>query len=124
MSNDPSYRESYLRDGTRLVTLGGELDVFTAGAEVQELLEECAEGACHVVLDMSAVTFIDSSGLALLIKTDRRLSAADRRLVVLRPHPNVRRILELTGLDQLLSVADSSTDCGALIGARIEDETF
>ena len=121
MSNDPSYRESHLRDGTRLVTLCGELDVFGSAAEVQGLLEECAESGWHVVLDMSQVSFVDSAGLALLVKTHRRLSAADRRLVVLRPHPNVRRILDLTGVAEVLAVADSWPDCGAVLGEQIEE---
>ena len=115
MSTELNYQESHLGDGTRLVTLGGELDLLTAGAEIEELLEECAEGACHVVLDMSQVTFIDSSGLALLVKTDRRLCSAERRLVILRPHPNVRRILEISGLDQRFWIRDSwSGDCADL----------
>jgi anti-sigma B factor antagonist len=98
------------------VTLGGDLDLSTAGAEIEELLEECTESACHVVLDMSQVTFMDSTGLALLVKTDRRLSAIGRRLVILRPHPNVQRILEITELDQRLRVADSWSGGGALPG--------
>ena len=106
-NNEPDYRESELVDGTKLVTLGGELDVFTAGAAVRELLEECVESAYHVVLDMSQVTFIDSAGIGLLVRTHRRLADIDRRLVLLRPDPNVRRIIELTGLDQLLAIADS-----------------
>ncbi len=121
MTNDPSYRESHLRDGTRLVTLSGEFDVFGSGADVQELLEECARSACHVVLDMSQVSFIDSAGVALLVETHRELSAADRRLVLLCPHPNVRRLLELTGLVEVLTVANSWSDCGAALGEQIEE---
>ena len=106
-NDEPDYRESELVDGTKLVTLGGELDVLTAGAALRELLEQCAESGRHVVLDMSQVTFIDSAGIGLLVKTHRRLADIDRRLVMLRPHPSVRRIIELTGLDQVLLVADS-----------------
>ena len=118
-NNGPSYRESELVDGTKLVTLGGELDVFTA--EVRELLEECAEGACHVVLDMSQVTFIDSAGIALLVKTHKRLADIDRGLVILRPHPSVGRIIELTGLDQVLAVANSWAAAVTIL--RAHDET-
>ena len=120
-NEEPDYRESELVDGTKLVTLGGELDVFTAGAEVRELLEECAESARHVVLDMSQVTFIDSAGIGLLVKTHRRLADIERRLVMLRPHPSVRRIIELTGLDQVLAVADTWPEAETLL--RAEDKT-
>jgi len=104
--DDPNYRESELGDGTRLVTLGGELDLSTAGAEVRELLDECADSACHVVLDMSGVTFIDSAGLGLLVRTHKRLRAVNRRLVTLNPHTNVQRTLKLSGLDQILQIVD------------------
>jgi anti-anti-sigma factor len=116
LRSELNYQESHLDDGTRLVELGGELDLSTASAEVQELLEECAESACHVALDLSGVTFIDSAGLALLVKTDRRLSAAGRRLVLLRPHPNVQRILEITGLDRRLPVEPSWSGAGPPAG--------
>ena len=120
-NNEPDYRESELVDGTKLVRLGGELDVFTAGAEVRELLEECVESACHVVLDMSRVTFIDSAGIGLLVRTHRLLADVDRRLVLLRPDPNVRRIIELTGLDQILAIAEFWPAAHTL--PRVQDKT-
>jgi anti-anti-sigma factor len=107
MSSELNYRESRLADGTRVVTFRGELDLSTAGPVLEELLEECVESASHVVLDFSEVDFMDSAGLGLLVKTERGLSAVGRRLVVTRPHANVRRILELTGLDQRLAIADT-----------------
>ena len=121
MSTELDYHESRLADGTRLVTLGGELDALTAGAEIEELLEQCADGACHVVLDMSQVTFIDSSGLAVLLKSERKLCGAGRRLVILRPHPNVRRILEITGVDRRLPVRDSWAADGADLGEQVDE---
>lgn len=96
-----------MADGTRVVTLRGELDLSSAGPALEELLEECVESGYHVVIDLSEVDFMDSAGLALLVKTERGLSAAGRRLVVMRPHANVRRILELTSLDQRLAIADT-----------------
>jgi len=120
-NNEPDYRESELVDGTKLVTLGGELDVFTAGAAVRELLEECVESAYHVVLDMSQVTFIDSAGIGLLVRTHRGLADVDRRLVLLRPDPNVRRIIELSGLDQLLAIAEFWPAAHTL--PRVQDKT-
>ena len=96
-----------MADGTRVVTLTGDLDLSSGGPVLEELLEECVESGAHVVIDLSEVDFMDSAGLALLVKTERGLSAAGRRLVVTRPRPNVRRILEFTELDQRLVIADT-----------------
>jgi len=109
------YAESRLRDGTRLVTLRGELDVYAASAELEELLAECMESACHLLLDMSQVGFIDSTVIALLVRVQRGLSASRRRLVLLNPSANVRRLLELTGLDQRLVLAASWPEAEMLL---------
>jgi len=126
LSNELNYRESRLADGTRIVTLGGQMDVFTAGAELEELLEECVESASHLMVDMSQVSFIDSIGLGLLVKTARRLSASGHRLAVLRPHANVRRLIEITGMERWLAV-DSSEDEALLLAEgllpKVADET-
>ena len=115
MSTELTYRESRMADGTRVVTLEGQLALSSAGPVLEELLEECVESASHVVLDFSEVDFMDSAGLGLLVKTEKGLSAAGRRLVVTRPHSNVRRILELTGLDQRLAIADTWSEEDALM---------
>ena len=104
-----------MADGTRVVILEGQLALASAGPVLEELLEECVESGSHVVLDFSEVDFMDSAGLGLLVKTERGLSAVGRRLVVTRPHSNVRRILELTGLDERLAIVDSWSEGDALL---------
>ena len=99
-------------DGVRLLCAQGELDVVVAPALLPDVpaLVEAARG---VVLDLSDVTFFDSSGVRLLdrIAAECQRAAASFR-VVAPPGSAPRRVLELVGLDAL--VAD---DLAAAVGA-------
>lgn len=81
----------------------GEIDIQTA-PELLRRLDEAVEGhpGETVVVDLGRVTFVDSSGLGVLVVGDRRARATGGRVVVAEPAPSVRRVLDLTGLDKVL----------------------
>lgn len=86
-----------------VVRLAGELDEHTAAqfrAAVEERLDE--DGERDLALDLSAVTFIDSSGLGAILGRYKRLSQAERRMAIFGASPQVRRILELSGLLKII----------------------
>lgn len=94
----------------RLAALSGEIDLSTVG-EVEERLEEgSGDGRPDVVvLDLREVSFLDSSGLRLVLRLQRQLSEEGRRLVVVQGPRRVARVFELTGVaEQLEVVADPS----------------
>jgi len=80
------------------LTLVGELDPHTAPLLSEELDNSVAEGATSIVLVLSGLGFIDSSGLRVLIAADRELAEKGGRLVLRSPSDTVRRLLEITGL--------------------------
>ena len=90
--------------GHAVVDLEGELDLFTAPRLQEALLEGIEHGARCVVVDLSAVTFIDSTALGLLIGAGKRLLRAQGSLGIVCPHGGVRRLLELTGLDSVFVI--------------------
>jgi anti-sigma B factor antagonist len=91
----------------------GELDLFTAG-EVQAALRARPEGCDVVVLDLRAVTFLDTSGMRLTVETLHELDGAGVRFAVLRGDPDVQRLFSLTRLDDRLPFFD---DLGAALAA-------
>jgi anti-anti-sigma factor len=98
-----------LADDRAIVTVGGEVDLETAsqlGDHALEALRECP----HVVLDLSGVTFMDSTGLKVLLSIQRRTDLAGGSLAIAGATRTVRRILELTGLDQTFALYDSLAD--------------
>jgi anti-sigma B factor antagonist len=88
------------------VNLRGEVDLSTRD-DVQARLDESIGSSTRVVLDLSEVTFLDSSGLSVLVELHRRLGQNAEAFVVQSPSPPVRRVLALSGLDQLLTVRDA-----------------
>lgn len=92
-------------DRIAVVAVRGTVDLYTA-RELRDLLNEALPGAeGWVVLDLSATTFFDSTGLAALIAAHRRAERMGGRLVVVNVDPEIARLLQVTGLDTLLSLA-------------------
>lgn len=87
------------------VAVGGVLDLATRAefmAHTTEALQACRAGT--LVLDLSAVSFVDSSGLGGLVAILDQGRAAGTRVVITDPSPRVARLLELTALDQVFPV--------------------
>jgi anti-anti-sigma factor len=95
---------SYVFDGGRVFTLRGELDASTVPGLAEEMI---GDPGPLVVLDLSQLTFIDSSGLGAIHAARQRVIDDGGILVVCRPSPAVHRVLEITGLD--IWVADWDT---------------
>jgi anti-sigma B factor antagonist len=95
-------------DDRRLIRVAGELELVTVG-QLGTLLSSCErEELGRIVLDLEAVEFIDSSGLALLLCAHRRLNAGGtyRLRVVPSRALAVRRVMAVTGVDKLLPSAE------------------
>jgi anti-anti-sigma factor len=87
-------------DDGHLVKVSGEVDLATA-PELAEVLGQFANGTLRV--DLSEVTFLDSSGLRTLVRAHRDARRAGRFMIVCGPlHPLVQQTIEITGLDDVL----------------------
>jgi anti-anti-sigma factor len=91
--------------GVRSFNLGGELDHATA-PELRGPLDSAIDaGARAILIDLSDCTFIDSTGLSVLVHARSRLIDADGgKLEICCPDPQVRRLLEITGVDRAFGV--------------------
>ena len=85
------------------VSLYGELDGENARALEDEFIRIEATTVSRIVLDLSELEFIDSTGLAVILRADRRAKNDGHVLRVLRPNGQVGRIFELSGLDEVLA---------------------
>jgi anti-sigma B factor antagonist len=91
-------------DGYELLAVKGEIDIATSPRLIAALNEAVTDTAGSVVVDLSAVEFMDSTGLALLIRAQRRMSRRGRGFAVVCPDGPVRRIFELTDMVETLRV--------------------
>ncbi|HEX2056485.1 MAG TPA: STAS domain-containing protein [Nitrospiraceae bacterium] len=74
----------------------------------EAVMQACSDGARKIVLDLADVSSLDSAALGLLMVTHRRLCNERCRLVLARPKANVRQIIQLTNLHELIPISDGS----------------
>jgi anti-sigma B factor antagonist len=91
-------------DGETLVRAAGELDVNTAPELREQLARLIAEDTRRIVVDLSDVSFVDSTALSVLVSALKRLRQADGDLELASPNPSVRRVFEITGLTRLFTI--------------------
>jgi anti-anti-sigma factor len=88
------------------VALRGELDLSGVDRARQAIEQAESGNAPLLVLDLSELDFIDSTGLEVMLRAARRAHEDGRRLIVARPSRYVRRLLQLTAIDQSLDIVD------------------
>ena len=93
--------------GVARVTLTGELDLLTA-TEFAAALSTAIHDSVLVIVDLSGLTFIDSSGLHAILTAHAHVRGSDRRLVLIPGPRQVQRLFEITGIEERFEfVADS-----------------
>jgi anti-sigma B factor antagonist len=101
------------RDGVvHTLVLSGELDLVTAADVDEELARIEASDAQSIVVDLSELTFIDSTGVSLIVAADARSHADADRLSLRRGPSAVQRVFEIAGVIRLLPFADWSGSPG------------
>jgi anti-anti-sigma factor len=93
--------------GSWRLTLGGEIDLATV-AVVEAVVRLAQADALTVWLDLGEVSFMDSSGIAMLTRAHQRAHRAANELALVAPSAPVRRLLELCGIDRVLRIEDQS----------------
>jgi anti-anti-sigma factor len=88
------------------ICVSGELDLATADSLQRELERVEATDADSIILDLSGLRFMDSTGVRLMLRAHARSRADSDRLTMLRGPASVQRVLDLTGVADLLPFAD------------------
>jgi anti-anti-sigma factor len=93
------------KDGQTAVVTGLEELVASNAAQVRDEIRAALPASCLCLdIDMSTLTFLDSSGLGALISLHKTLRARNGTLRLLKPAPNVRQVLELTRLQRVFEI--------------------
>jgi len=92
--------------GARLVRLTGEFDLAGVDGFERKLQGEPGRQEDTLVLDLSGLTFIDSSGPRAVVMVDHRVRAEGKRCLIVRGPERVERVLELTGVSERLELVD------------------
>ena len=95
--------EVFRERGDTILLVRGDVDMATA-PRLWESVEQVLPGSERVIVDLREVDFLDSSGLSVFVRAQRRLCHAGGALVLRSPNSKVRRVLDLTGLAQVLTI--------------------
>jgi anti-sigma B factor antagonist len=105
-------------DGVAGVAVRGEVELATAPELTVALEEGIRRSSGAFVVDLVAVDFLDSSGVACLVRARALLGRGDRALALVCPPGSVRRVLELTGIDELVPVYGSRDELTRALTTR------
>lgn len=102
-----------------IVAVAGEIDLCTA-AKFRAALEQALDGHDRLEVDLRQTSFMDSTGLAILVAASQRLGRVPGALVLRHPNPMIRRLLEISGMDELIVVENDGS--GSAAGGATGDE--
>lgn len=87
-----------------VVSVGGEIDVYTAPQLREKVVELVAAGDVNLVLDLSGVEFLDSTGLGVLVGALNRVRAQDGSLALVLTQERILKVFEITGLRKVFPI--------------------
>ena len=97
-------------DGWSCARVAGELDIATAPKLREQLLGAISAHGPQVVVDLTDVGFLDSTGLGVIVGVLKRARTLGGDLRLVCPNANIRRVFEITALDRTMPLADSVDD--------------
>lgn len=115
-ATDFRLEEDQPRPDTVVVSVHGDLDLHSADQLGDLLVEAVDRGLWLLVVDLSRVEFVDSQGLGALLRATRRFGPAKERFRLVVPAPEIRRVFEITALDQVFPL-DESRETALAAGA-------
>ena len=108
-------------DTTYVISLTGEVDLYTAPEFKQQLLDVIGQGGKDVVVDFSDTTFIDSTTLGVLVGGVKRLRPAGGSLALVCTDENITKIFEITGLDRVFPIHSSREEALEAVSSGATD---
>jgi anti-sigma B factor antagonist len=113
-------KTEHLNGDTYVISLAGEVDLYTAPEFKQQLLEVIGQGGKEVIVDFSDTTFIDSTTLGVLVGGVKRLRTNDGQLSLVCSDRNITKIFEITGLDRVFTIYPSREEAVSNAGSSTQ----
>jgi anti-sigma B factor antagonist len=93
-----------------LIALAGDFDLHSGPEFERRVLEALGRGASELLIDLSEVSFIDSTTIGILMRTRKRLAPLGGRVLVVTSDRNILRLFEITALDRMFEIYSRRTD--------------
>ena len=95
------------RNGSTVLAVRGEVDVYTAPRLREKLVELVSEGKYNIIVDLEGVDFLDSTGLGVLVGGLKRLRSHDGDLSLVCTQHRILKVFEITGLTKVFAIHES-----------------
>jgi anti-sigma B factor antagonist len=102
--------ETTQREGVAILTLRGEIDVYTAPRMRQGIVDLVDAGSLNIVVDMEKVDFLDSTGLGVLVEGLKRVRTRSGNLSIVVTQDKILKIFDITGLNKAFPIYGSLED--------------
>lgn len=98
-----------LVDRTLIISIVGEIDHHTA-EDIRDRIDSHIDStaARNIIFDFSSVGFMDSAGIGVIIGRYKKLSPAGGKIAIINPTPNIKRLLEISGILRIAGIFDSA----------------
>jgi anti-sigma B factor antagonist len=100
-----------LHRGVDVVSMTGEVDLYTAPDLKATIYEVLDSGASDIILDMTGLEFMDSAGLGVLVGTLKRVRSVGGSLYLVCDRDNLLKVFSLTGLDKVFAICPTLEEC-------------
>ena len=117
MPPDFAVTEHPIDEERHVLSVRGEIDLFTAPELKQVLAESIEAGRIRIIVDLTATTFLDSTALGVLIGAVKRLRSRSGALAIVNTDENIAKTFEITGLDQIFTILPTRDEAARAIDA-------
>jgi anti-sigma B factor antagonist len=107
MLTDLRITEHDLGRDASLLELEGQVDLYSAPAFKERMLGAIERGKTHLVVDLTKVDFMDSTGLSVLVGSWKRVRPAEGSVTIVSERDEIRRLFELVGLERAFAILSS-----------------
>lgn len=99
-----------LSESAYLIVLAGDFDLHSGPEFERRVLEALGRGASELLIDLTEVSFIDSTTIGILMRSRKRLAPLGGRIHIVTRDRNILRLFEITALDRMFEIYSTRTD--------------
>ena len=92
---------------TNMVSIRGEIDIYSIEKFRDTIEEKTKTQASEIILDCSELSYMDSTGMGVLIELRNKTKELGQKIIMMNPRPNIRKLLALTGVDKIIEIVDN-----------------
>ncbi|AWW26470.1 STAS domain-containing protein [Acetobacterium sp. KB-1] len=92
---------------TSMVSIKGEIDIYSIEKFRESIEREIKTKATEIILDCSELSYMDSTGMGVLIELRNKSKEMGQRIIMMNPRPNIKKLLSLTGVDKIIEIVDN-----------------